>query len=127
MTYACRLFCSNVLEDWVVAASRRRLCHGRFFGLSAKPLRCRTVGGRFGLYWQNTRHRLGAAALAALALGMNMLLIAAGLTAGAILPKSGEWMEEVKKFFGMLLLAVAVWVISPLIPIFVQMLYMARF
>ena len=95
---------------------------GAFSALVLSPCVAAPLVGALVYIGKTQDTALGAAALAALALGMNMLLIAAGLTAGAILPKSGEWMEEVKKFFGMLLLAVAVWVISPLIPIFVQML-----
>ena len=41
------------------------------------------------------------------------------------MPKSGPWMEGVKKFFGVLLLAVAVWVISPVIPPALEMLLWA--
>ena len=66
---------------------------------------------------------LGAVALASLALGMNTLIIAAGLTSEAILPKSGKWLEEIKRFLGILLLAVAVWVLSPLLSTVLQMLF----
>jgi thiol:disulfide interchange protein DsbD len=44
---------------------------------------------------------------------------------GALLPKAGAWLQSVRKFFGVLLLAVAVWIISPVIPVFVQMLLWA--
>ncbi len=62
---------------------------------------------------------LGGGALFAMALGMGVPLVVVGVSEGAFLPRSGPWMEKVKKFFGVLLLAVAVWiawpVISPLI------------
>jgi len=65
---------------------------------------------------------LGGAALFAMALGMGVPLIAVGVFEGALLPKAGEWMDGVRKFFGVLLLAVAVWIVSPVIPAMAQML-----
>jgi thioredoxin:protein disulfide reductase len=58
---------------------------------------------------------LGGSALFALALGMGVLLLIIGLSAGVLLPKAGAWMKWVKVFFGVLLLAVAFWLIFPFI------------
>ena len=57
---------------------------------------------------------LGGSALFAMALGMGLPLLAIGVSGGALLPKAGRWMNAVKKFFGVLLLAVAVWIAAPL-------------
>ncbi len=65
---------------------------------------------------------LGAAALFAMGLGMGVPLLAVGMSAGTLLPKSGAWMEAIKKTFGVILLATAVWLVSPVIPVVVQML-----
>ena len=65
---------------------------------------------------------LGGASLYSLALGMGVPLLLIGLSAGALLPRAGGWMEAVKKFFGVLLLAVAIWLISPMISELAQML-----
>jgi len=65
---------------------------------------------------------LGGSALFAMALGMGVPLLLVGLSAGALLPKAGNWMGAVKSFFGVLLLAVAIWLISPVIPALVHML-----
>ncbi|MCK6412836.1 MAG: protein-disulfide reductase DsbD [Azonexus sp.] len=65
---------------------------------------------------------LGGAALFAMALGMGAPLLAVGALGGSLLPKSGAWMEGVKKAFGVLLLATALWLISPVIPPVAQML-----
>ncbi|EXI75210.1 MAG TPA: protein-disulfide reductase DsbD [Candidatus Accumulibacter phosphatis] len=65
---------------------------------------------------------LGGAALFSLALGMGAPLLVVGASAGTLLPKSGPWMEAVKKAFGVILLATAVWLVSPVIPAVVQML-----
>ena len=64
---------------------------------------------------------LGGAALFALAWGMGVPLLAAGASAGALLPKAGAWMDGVKRLFGMLLLAVAWWMLWPVLPGWVQM------
>ena len=64
---------------------------------------------------------LGGSALFFLAIGMGAPLIAIGVSAGSILPKSGSWMGAVKKLFGVILLGVAIWIISPVIPLNVQM------
>jgi thiol:disulfide interchange protein DsbD len=64
---------------------------------------------------------LGGAALFAMALGMGVPLIVVGVSEGALLPKAGPWMNGVKKLFGALLLAVALWIVSPVIPAAVQM------
>ena len=57
---------------------------------------------------------LGAAALFAMALGMGVPLLVVGVSEGALLPKSGPWLNRVKQIFGVLLLAVAAWIVSPL-------------
>ena len=65
---------------------------------------------------------LGGAALFAMALGMGVPLLAVGVFSRSLLPKAGPWMEAVKKFFGVLLLAVALWLISPVLPSWALML-----
>jgi thiol:disulfide interchange protein DsbD len=65
---------------------------------------------------------LGGSALFALAMGMSVPLLLLGLSAGTLLPRAGRWMEHVKTFFGVLLLGVALWLVSPVLPIQVVML-----
>jgi thiol:disulfide interchange protein DsbD len=64
---------------------------------------------------------LGGTALFALALGMGAPLLLIGSSAGVLLPKAGAWMESVKRFFGVMMLALAIWIVSPIIPVAVQM------
>jgi thiol:disulfide interchange protein DsbD len=64
---------------------------------------------------------LGGLSLFTLALGMGVPLLLVGLSAGALLPRAGAWMEAVKKFFGVLMLGVAIWLISPLLSAVAQM------
>lgn len=65
---------------------------------------------------------LGGSALFMMALGMGLPLLVIGASAGALLPRVGAWMQSVKNFFGVLLLAAAIWIISPLVPVVAQML-----
>ena len=57
---------------------------------------------------------LGGSALFALAWGSGVLLLVVGAGSGRVLPKAGAWMESVKTAFGVLLLATAWWIVSPL-------------
>jgi len=65
---------------------------------------------------------LGGLALFVMALGMGMPLLAVGVAARSVLPKAGPWMEGIKKAFGVILLALAVWMISPVVPAVVPMI-----
>ena len=65
---------------------------------------------------------LGGAALFAMALGMGVPLLVVGASAGTLLPKAGPWMETVKRFFGVLLLGVAIYLVSPLLSVTAHML-----
>jgi thioredoxin:protein disulfide reductase len=68
------------------------------------------------LYISQTRDVvLGGGALFAMALGMGVPLVVVGVSEGALLPRSGPWMVGVKKFFGVLLLAVAAWIVWPVV------------
>jgi thiol:disulfide interchange protein DsbD len=64
---------------------------------------------------------LGGSALFAMALGMGVPLVGVGVSAGHFMPKAGPWMESVKSFFGVVLLGVAIWILSPVLPTVVQM------
>ncbi len=68
---------------------------------------------------------LGGMALFALSIGMGLPLLAIGTSAGKLLPKAGAWMDAVKAVFGVLLLAVAVWMLERIIPTAVTMLLWA--
>ncbi|MCG3170009.1 MAG: Thiol:disulfide interchange protein DsbD [Pseudomonadales bacterium] len=59
---------------------------------------------------------LGGLALFTMAIGMGVPLLAVGLSAGALLPKAGAWMEGVKKVFGVVMLGTAVQLVSPVVP-----------
>jgi thioredoxin:protein disulfide reductase len=78
------------------------------------------------LYIGQTRDAaLGGTALFSMALGMGVPLVLVGVSGGMLLPKAGAWMSAVKRFFGVLLLGVAIWIVSPVIPAALQMLLWA--
>ena len=59
---------------------------------------------------------IGGASLFALGLGMGVPLILIAVGGGKFLPKAGAWMDKVKAVFGVMLIAVAIWLISRVIP-----------
>src|SRR3569833_2389685 len=58
----------------------------------------------------------GAAALFAMSIGMGTPLLVVGASAGKLLPKAGAWMDTVKKLFGVMMLAVAAWMLARVVP-----------
>ncbi|RFP10181.1 MULTISPECIES: protein-disulfide reductase DsbD [unclassified Duganella] len=65
---------------------------------------------------------IGGSALFAMAVGMSVPLMLVGVSAGALLPRAGMWMDAVKRFFGVLMLAMGWWLVSPVLPAAVQMM-----
>ncbi len=68
---------------------------------------------------------LGGTALFSMAVGMSVPLLLLGLSAGALLPRAGAWMTHVKHAFGVMLLAVALWMVAPVLPMPAVMLLTA--
>lgn len=59
---------------------------------------------------------VGGIALFALSMGMGAPLILIGASCGAWLPRAGAWMDATKAVFGVLMLAMAIWMLSRFIP-----------
>jgi len=70
---------------------------------------------------------LGGLALFSMATGMSVPLLLVGLSAGSLLPKAGAWMIGVKYVFGLLLIAVAIWMVSPILSASAAMLFWGAF
>jgi thiol:disulfide interchange protein DsbD len=69
------------------------------------------------VYISQTRDvAIGGLALFCMATGMSVPLLLIGLSAGTLLPRVGPWMSGVKHLFGFVLIAVAIWMIKPLLP-----------
>ena len=95
---------------------------GGFAALAASPCVAAPLVGALLFIGKTGDALTGGAALFFLSLGMSMLLLLAGATAGAALPKAGEWTADIRRFAGALLLGLAVWILSPLLPSVAQMI-----
>lgn len=103
----------------------QRLPAGRFAGVFAmgglsalivSPCVAAPLAGAL-VYLSQTRDVwLGGTALFSLAAGMSVPLLLMGASAGALLPRAGGWMDEVKQVFGLLLLGVALWTVQSVLP-----------
>ncbi len=65
---------------------------------------------------------IGASALFARAVRMSMPLMLVGISAGSLFPRAEAWTESVKRFFGVLMLVVALWMVLPVILVLATML-----
>lgn len=92
---------------------------GAISGLVASPCTTAPLTGALLYISQTGDLVLGASALYALSLGMGLPLLVLGSSGGKLLPKAGNWMTVIKNVFGLLLLAVPIFLlerfISPLI------------
>jgi len=113
------------------AEATNRLPGGRFagvFGMGALsalivgPCVAAPLAGALLYISQSRDVVLGGSALFAMALGMGVPLLVVGASAGALLPKAGPWMETVKRFFGIVLLGVAIYLVAPLVGSVIEML-----
>ncbi|MDD5411378.1 MAG: protein-disulfide reductase DsbD, partial [Methylobacter sp.] len=68
---------------------------------------------------------LGGSALFMMGLGMGVPLLLLGASAGKLLPKAGDWLNSTKAVFGVIMLAVAVWMLSRILPATVIMMLWA--
>ena len=68
---------------------------------------------------------LGGAALFSMGIGLGVPLLVIGVGAGTLLPRAGTWMDGVKVFFGVVLLAAALWIVWPVLASAAQMLLSA--
>lgn len=107
---------------------------GRFFGVAimgvlsalvVSPCVSAPLAGAL-IYISTTGDALlGGAALFALGMGMGVPLLLIGLGGGALVPRAGMWMLAVKSFFGVLLLAVALWMLSRFVPSTIMLVFWA--
>jgi thiol:disulfide interchange protein DsbD len=88
-------------------------------GLSALivgPCVAAPLAGALVFIGQTKNVLIGGLALFCLAMGMSVPLLLVGASAGSLLPRAGAWMTLVKRFFGVLLLGVALWLVAPVLP-----------
>jgi thioredoxin:protein disulfide reductase len=89
---------------------------GALSALIVSPCVSAPLAGALVFISQTRDVTLGGSALFSLAAGMSVPLMIVGGSAGDWLPKSGPWMASVKRGFGVLLLAVAIWIVQPVLP-----------
>lgn len=70
---------------------------------------------------QTGNELLGGLALFAMGMGMGVPLLIIGGSAGTLLPRAGPWMDTIKKIFGVGLLGLAIWFMSRVIPVAVEL------
>jgi len=121
------------LQTRLAAASNRQQ-GGRLLGVFAMgaisalivgPCVAAPLAGALVYISQTRDVFIGGVALFAMAVGMSIPLLLVGLSAGSLLPRVGPWMESVKRLFGVLMLAMALWLVSPVLPAAAQMLLWA--
>ena len=89
---------------------------GAISGLVASPCTTAPLTGALIFIADSGDILTGASALYALSLGMGLPLLVLGSSGGKILPKAGNWMNIIKNIFGLLLLAVPVFLLERFIP-----------
>ncbi|MEY8215202.1 MAG: protein-disulfide reductase DsbD, partial [Colwellia sp.] len=92
------------------------LMMGVISGLVASPCTTAPLTGALLYISQTGDVVLGASALYALSLGMGLPLLILGSSGGKLLPKAGAWMNIIKNIFGLLLLAVPIFLLERFIP-----------
>lgn len=70
---------------------------------------------------------LGATALFVMSIGMGLPLLLIGVGAGKFMPRPGGWMDTLTKVFGAVMIAIAIWMLSRIVPESVNMLLWALF
>ncbi len=71
---------------------------------------------------------LGGLALFVMSLGMGMPLLLIGLGAGKFMPKPGGWMETITRIFGIVMLAIAIWMLDRVLePVYIMILWSLLF
>ncbi len=89
---------------------------GVISGLVASPCTTAPLTGALLYISQTGDIVLGASALYALSLGMGLPLLILGSSGGKLLPKAGAWMNIIKNIFGLLLLAVPIFLLERIVP-----------
>lgn len=114
----------SVFENKILGLSNK-LKGGEFLGvfimgvisaLIVSPCVAAPLAGALVYIGQTQNVLLGGVGLFALAIGMGVPLLMIGASAGSLLPKAGGWMTTVRNLFGMLMLAMAAYIVWPALP-----------
>lgn len=107
----------NEVETPRIATSWRSIAFMGFVSaLIVSPCVAPPLAGALIYIAQTKDGILGGLALFSMGLGMGVPLLIIGTTTGNLLPRAGEWMDQVKTLFGVLLLAVSIWMLERILP-----------
>ncbi|MBS0357746.1 MAG: protein-disulfide reductase DsbD [Proteobacteria bacterium] len=117
------------LENWLNKFSKHQssghyasaAIMGCLSSLMVSPCITAPLIGALGYIGSTGDVTLGAVALFCLSLGMGTPLLLVGASAGKLLPKAGSWMNAVKNFFGVVLIAIAIYLLERILPSTVTM------
>ncbi len=111
-------------ENKIIGTSQK-LKGGEFLGvfilgvlsaLIVSPCIAAPLAGALIYIGQTHNVFLGGVGLFALAIGMSVPLLLIGASAGSLLAKTGSWMNMVRHFFGIVMLAMAAYLVWPVLP-----------
>mgnify|MGYP005664159187 CR=1 FL=1 len=85
---------------------------GLLSALIVGPCVAAPLAAALGFISQTGDAFLGGMALYALSMGMGVPLLIVGTGAGKFMPRPGAWMDAIKSIFGVMMLAVAIWMLS---------------
>ena len=89
---------------------------GALSALIVSPCVTPALAGALAYIAQTGNAVIGGAALLAMSIGMGVPLVLVGVGAGNLLPRAGHWLVVTKAVFGFVLLAVALYIVQPVVP-----------
>jgi thiol:disulfide interchange protein DsbD len=94
---------------------------GALSALIVSPCVTPALAGALAYIAQSGNAAIGGMALFAMSIGMGVPLVLVGVGAGNLLPRAGHWLIVTKAVFGFILLAVALWILQPVLPTWAAM------
>lgn len=101
------------------------LLMGFFATLVLSPCVTPPLVGALGYIGQSGNATLGGLALFVMGFGMGIPLLVIGLFSVKLLPKAGPWMNKIKNILGILMLAVAIWMLARILPAWLTLILWA--
>ncbi|MDE2204161.1 MAG: protein-disulfide reductase DsbD [Burkholderiaceae bacterium] len=89
---------------------------GALSALIVSPCVTPALAGALAYIAQTGNAAIGGAALLSMSIGMGVPLVLVGVGAGNLLPRAGHWLVVTKAIFGFILLAVALYIVQPIVP-----------
>ena len=114
----------NVVDRWIGKHKGGNVygvfALGALSSLVASPCVSAPLAGVLTFIAQSGQVQLGGLILFVMACGMGVPLLLFAIGASRVVPRAGKWMLRVQRFFGILMVALAFWVMLPAIKSFTQ-------